>query len=81
MARKMRKSVHISVSEHHPAGMQGGDADATLPPEEAEHHGRCTACKQLYSSAQKTRSALELRAWRAQIDWHLRADRPPRLGE
>jgi hypothetical protein len=79
MARKMRKSVHISVNEHHTVGVQ--DGGPTLTPEEAEHHGRCTACRQLYSSAQKTRSTLELKAWRAQFDWHLRADRPPRLGE
>jgi hypothetical protein len=79
MAKKMRKSVQISVNEHHTAGVQ--DGDATLTPEEVEHHGRCTACRQLYSSAQKTRSALELKAWRAQIAWHLRADRPPRVGE
>jgi len=43
------------------------DRDATLAPEEAEHHGRCTACAQLYSSARATRSALELKAWRAQL--------------
>ena len=56
------------------------DGDATLAPEESEHHGRCTACAQLYSSAREMRSALELNAWRAQLDWHLRdeTERRPR---
>jgi hypothetical protein len=60
--------------------MEMPDEDATLAPEEAEHHGRCTACTQLYVSARETRVALELKAWRAQLDWHLRDQRHRRLG-